>query len=82
METHLIVRHAEDSKFASYTDLNDHLGARDRARHVEARAKDSKRIRKERKTTGYILRIRTRDEGKIPSVRRKDDLGFIKRKVC
>lgn len=62
----MIVRHAEDSKFVPlYTGLDDHLGARDHARRVEARVRDSKRIRKERKMTGYILRIRTRDEGKI-----------------
>ena len=66
MEIRLIVRHVEDSKFAPlYTGLDHHLGARDRARRVEARVRDSKRIRKERKMTGYILRVRTRDEGKI-----------------
>jgi len=50
--------------FASYADLDDHLGARDRAGRIEAKARDSRRIGKERKVTGY-MRVRTRDEGKI-----------------
>lgn len=49
-------------KIRTFDPHADHPGARDR---IKARARDTRRIGKESKVTGYILRVKTRDEEKI-----------------